>query len=254
MSAYSIHSTLQDAFLPEDVAEPQPQAQVHPKQQLLKVNASAAAASWDDFEEEEPVYDVEDIDDRVNQAQAQLKRLREEQEAVQILNAKKAEFQEGRAEMIEKLASSATEFEHESQALILRAEAMEEAAQSFRRHLGAIEQIRPEEWPRKDMHAGLDQALAVIKDASAEYETETKRIEALGGATSSSPRKKSGKVGEVVSSLFSSVEKQSFFYWFRSGFAFTLPVIVLGLIALILILTAIGGAPAPAPETTAASL
>ncbi|MFT5467678.1 MAG: hypothetical protein ACI8UO_002785 [Verrucomicrobiales bacterium] len=252
MSAYTIHSSLQDSFLPAE--EPYPVST--PK--VLKVNTGqSATANWDDFEDTEPAYDVEDIDDRVNEVQQQLKRLREEQEAVQLLNSKKAEFQEGRTDIVEKLTCASTEFEHEARALQLRADAMEEASQSFRRHLAAVERIRPEDWPRKDVHAGLDQALEVISEASIEFESETRRVEALGGSATANPtRKKSGKAG-VVGSILGSNSEQSFFYWMRSGFAFTLPVIVLGLIALILILAALGGSdPAAATaiqETTSTS-
>ena len=242
MSAYSIQSTLHDSFLPDE-------------DDRHVLNVSANAATYDDLPQD-PVYDVEDLDSQVNNAQEQLKRLRDEQEALQrkkaeleALNAKQSEFQEGRADVVTKLTNSTTEFEHEAHLLVRRAEAMQLAARSFRQHLDMIETIRPEGWAQEGMHHELDRALDVIGSAREDYDDEMRRIEALGGSAAiSSKSAKKGKFFKMGRRPAAASGDQSFFYWLRSGFAFNLPVIVLGAIALMLILAALGG-PTPAEPT-----
>ncbi|MEM7014718.1 MAG: hypothetical protein AAF585_24935 [Verrucomicrobiota bacterium] len=255
MSAYSIHSSLQDSFLPVNDEE-------------THVFNVTNTPTYDQFagHEEEPVYDVEDLDSQVNNAQEQLKRLRDEQEALQrkkdeleALNAKQSEFREGRADIVNKLTNAITEFDHEAHQLLRRAEAMQAASQGFQQHLQRIDTIRPEEWAKEGMHQELDHALEMIGDAEEDYQSEVSRIETLGGAVGAAAAKgakkffKFGRSAAAGSANLSAVAGQplSFFYWLRSGLAFTLPVIVVGLVGLILILTALAG-PAPAPVEPAA--
>lgn len=254
MSAYSINSSLQDSFLPVD-------------EETHVFNVTTQTPTYDQFDgyEEDPVYDVEDLDSQVNNAQEQLKRLRDEQEALQrkkeeleALNAKQSEFREGRADVVNKLTNAVSEFDHEAHQLLRRAEAMQAASQGFQQHLEQIDLIRPEEWAKEGMHQELDQALEMIGDAQSNYQSEVSRIEALGGVVGSAAKgaKKFFKFGRSAAAgaptaSAAAGQQMSFFYWLRSGFAFTLPVIVVGLVALILVLTALAG-PAPAPAEPAA--
>lgn len=238
-SAYT-HTTnsrdIFDSFLPED----EPPRPAH----RLKVHAGAATfGDFGDFDEE-PVYEQEDLSRQVLEAQERLRRLRDEQDELQrkkeeleALNAKQAEFHEGRREMIDKLSRSAVDFEKESQAAMRRAEALKLASKTFRQHMAMIECIRPEEWNPEGMHHELDRAIGIIGEASEDYDTEMLRIESLGGVAVPNGRKKS----KSSANMAGSGGEQTFLYWLRSGFAFTLPVVVLGLIALILVLTALGG-------------
>jgi hypothetical protein len=186
--------------------------------------------------DDDPVYDPEDLDRKVQDVQSELARRREELEELErhrqeleALNAKEHNFHEGRNEMEDKLSRSVTKMERLIREAQSRAEAMEYAVETFRQHLSIIRRLRPEEWDKDEMHEELNRALALIAGAESDYIREMRRLEGFEEeaekATKSARRSVSGN-------------PQGFLHWMTLGVAFTLPLIVAIAVAVVFILTA----------------
>ena len=200
--------------------------------------------------------DTDEFDEQVQQAQEQLLALRHQQ---QIIERQKAEIEElkikrqlflsGRTEIVEKLNRSIITLERKTYEAQKRVEKYLQTKDSFESHLEDIEDINPEEWSRSELRNQLSRSLGVIEDARADYQKSLTRIDKLQSdynptsevtrAEAESTNLIAAAVGATSNRSISASAKEmlttrDFGYWFRSGFAFTLPLIIFGVFALIL--------------------
>ena len=182
----------------------------------------------------------EDFEEKVQEAQEQLLKLRHEQEVLEKqktelenLSRQQEKFISGRTVLVEQLNRSISAFEREAFEAEKRVDLFLHAKDSFTRHLEVIESFKPEQWSREELRSELGRALSAIEDAETEYENSTSR---LSGFTQT-------KKGAALASSSSTTAHralaglpQDFVSSFLSGLAFTLPVMIFSLIALLLYL------------------
>jgi hypothetical protein len=96
---------------------------------------------------------------------------------------------------------------------------------SFSQHLRQLEDINARSWNPQDLPRELSKALSSVEDARAEYiKSQAKlSVDTSSEITSSS----------MMESDYPVEEERSFFYWLRTGFAFTLPLQVIAVISLL---------------------
>jgi chromosome segregation ATPase len=175
----------------------------------------------------------DELDNQVQRAQEQLLQLKRQQEAIEKqkreleeLSRKQDELEKGRAEMIEKLSRSIVVIERQTYDAEKRVEQLKSSALSFSQHLRALERIDPKAWPNEDLHKELSKSLSSVDDARVEYNKSISKINA-------------GAEDEVIDPPAANdyseylPEESGFAAWFKRGLAFTLPLILFGLIALI---------------------
>jgi hypothetical protein len=128
--------------------------------------------------------------------------------------------------MIEKLSRSLVVIERQTHDAEKRVEQLKNSSVSFAQHLSALERIDPKAWVNEDLHKELSKALSSVDDARAEYGKSITKINA-------------GSEDEVIDPHASNdyseylPEESNFAAWFKRGLAFTLPLMIFGLIALI---------------------
>jgi hypothetical protein len=175
----------------------------------------------------------DELDSQVQRAQEQLLQLKRQQEAIEKqkreleeLSRKQDELEKGRAEMIEKLSRSIVVIERQTYDAEKRVEQLKSSAVSFSQHLRTLERIDPKAWPNEDLHRELSKSLSSVDDARVEYNKSISKINA-------------GSEDEVIDPPAATdyseylPEESNFSGWFKRGLAFTLPLILFGLIALI---------------------
>jgi DNA repair exonuclease SbcCD ATPase subunit len=175
----------------------------------------------------------DELDSQVQRAQEQLLQLKRQQEAIEKqkreleeLSRKQDELEKGRTEMIEKLSRSLVVIERQTHDAEKRVEQLKNSSVSFAQHLSALERIDPKAWVNEDLHKELSKALSSVDDARAEYGKSITKINA-------------GSEDEVIDPHASNdyseylPEESNFAAWFKRGLAFTLPLMIFGLIALI---------------------
>lgn len=185
------------------------------------------------------------LDRQVRDAQLRLRSLREEQEELarkrdelQQLEAKQQRFHDGRRDALERLTLAIDEFEENSREAERTAKSLANAAETFRRHKRVLSAIRPEEWPSQNLQVELDRAIELIEEADEDYEVEMRRLEGCNLQFEPLTTHRAVSSGSIFDFFRSD---QPFFYWLKNGLAFSIPLLVLGLIILILCVTALGG-------------
>jgi DNA repair exonuclease SbcCD ATPase subunit len=167
----------------------------------------------------------------VQQVRAELESLKQKQEEIEREKARLEELkrrqdslEQGRSDMLDKLTRALVVVQRETEESQKRVEQMHSIYASFSQHLRQLEDINARSWNPQDLPRELSKALSSVEDARAEY---TKSQAKLSVDTSS----------EISSSMMEGdypvEEERSFFYWLRSGFAFTLPLQVIAVISLL---------------------
>ncbi len=173
-----------------------------------------------------------EFDEQLASAQSQLKELKKQEEEIEKQKAElehlrqmQNSFNRGKVEMTDNLQHAITLLERERLDAEQRILQYTRAKSVFTRTLEEITSLSPEESNHSDLHAQLEIAGNVIEDAREEYVRTLKHLDSLNSseelATNDSP-----------SNLKStSKSPTTFLYWFRSGFAFSLPLIVFATVA-----------------------
>jgi len=174
---------------------------------------------------------VEHLDDQVQKAQEQLIQLKRQQEQIEKqkreleeLSRRQEQFQQGKAEMIEHFTRALVVLERQIYDAQKRVEQLRSINESFIQHLAALESINPKAWENVDINKELNRALSTVDDARTEYT----RSRAVVSAETNE---------DVLAAPTSSAEgagyyeapERDFVYWLKSGVAFTLPLLVLGI-------------------------
>jgi len=180
----------------------------------------------------------DELDSQVQRAQEQLLQLKRQQEAIEKqkreleeLSRKQEELEQGRAEMIEKLSRSLVVIERHTYETEKRVEQLKSSSAAFTQHLHNLERISPKTWNNGDLHRELSKALSAVDDARAEYSKSMTKINAESEAEVLDP---------VSTTDFSDypADDGHFVTWFKRGLAFTLPLIIFGLIVIAILFVA----------------
>lgn len=191
-----------------------------------------------DLPEEEPLAG-EHLDNQVQKAQEQLLALKRQQELIEKqkreleeLSRRQEQLQVGKADMVEKYTRAVVVLERETYDAKKRVELLNSIHESFSSHLDALDSINPKAWEGLDINKELNKALSVVDDARAEYSASLPKI---------SSTKETDGTDHVAASIgyqteYAVTEQKDFMYWLKAGFAFTLPLLALGVFLIIVLL------------------
>ncbi len=183
---------------------------------------------------EEEGLSPEHLDSQVQKAQEQLLQLKRQQEQIEKqkreleeLSRRQEELERGRAEMTDKLTRSLVVVEREAYDTQKRLEQLRAMRESFGQHLQLIEAIDPKTWNPADLHKELSRALSTVDDARAEYAQQRSRLQAANEKTGNAD------LPEAASDVADLIHGgRTFGQWLQIGLAFSLPLIIFGIIAL----------------------
>lgn len=174
---------------------------------------------------------TEQLDAQVQRAQEQLLSLKRQQDLIEKqkreleeLSRRQEQLSVGKTEVIEKLTRAAVVLERELYEAQKRVELLREIQDSFTQHYNILESINPRGWEGADLSRELSKALSAVDDARAEFSKSLPKIQV------DSPSSVYPGDEETADASGGS---HDFVYWFKSGLAFTLPLILLGIIALV---------------------
>lgn len=186
---------------------------------------------------EEESLSSEHLDSQVQKAQEQLLQLKRQQDQIEKqkreleeLSRKQEELERGRAEISDKLTRSLVVLEREAYDAQKRLEQLRAMRESFGQHLELIEAIDPKTWNPADLHKELSRALSAVESARVEFSQQRSRLQATGDTEGGEA------LPEIASDFSGGGGRPSLWQWMKIGFAFSLPLIVFGFIALFLFL------------------
>ncbi|XHR28197.1 MAG: hypothetical protein ACFUZC_20000 [Chthoniobacteraceae bacterium] len=175
---------------------------------------------------------TEQLDAQVQRAQEQLLSLKRQQDLIEKqkreleeLSRRQEQLHQGKTEMIEKLTRAAVVLERELYDAQKRVEQLREIQTAFSQHYNILESINPKAWGEGggDLTRELSKALSAVDDAKAEFSKSLPKIQPESPAEAYTGEEEALDGGD----------SHDFLYWLKAGFAFTLPIFILGIIALI---------------------
>ncbi|HEX4085011.1 MAG TPA: hypothetical protein VHY22_08880 [Chthoniobacteraceae bacterium] len=182
---------------------------------------------------------VEHLDEQVQKAQEQLLQLKRQQELIEKqkreleeLSRRQEQFTQGKTEMIEHFTRALVVLERQIYDAQKRTEQLRSINEGFIQHLATLESINPKAWENSDINKELNRALSAVDDARTEYT----RSRAVVSAETNEDVLAATTSGAESAGYYDS--PRDFMYWLKSGAAFTLPLLVLG-VALIVTLCAL---------------
>jgi uncharacterized protein YnzC (UPF0291/DUF896 family) len=155
--------------------------------------------------------------ERQNQIEKEKLRLEE-------LTRKQEELEHGRNEMADKLSRAIIVVQRETEEAQRRLEQLNSIQESFSEHLHNLDEIDPKAWNGRDLPKELTRALGTVDDARSAYARSHAKI-----APSSDIEP---AILDEEGDFFHESGDVGFVYWLRNGLAFTLPLLILGTIAL----------------------
>jgi len=187
----------------------------------MEIPSSGHAGRTEDYDRK--LRDTQDELERIQQQREELERKKVELEE---LSSRKRAFISQQAEFTEKLTSALTLIDRELFEMRNEADDLEQCRACFAGHLDKIQKLNPENWTRENTHEKLERADISIELAADEYDQaaahfEGTRSAAIFGRTSKRARTNTRPTGtgEFMQNL-------------RNGFAFNLPIVGLGSLAL----------------------
>ena len=195
-----------------------------------------------DLPEGDPLS-TEHLDEKVQQAEQQEQVLKRQLETIEKQKREFAELSRrqealitGRNDLAEKLTRALVVIEREAMEASKRLEMLQTMDTSFHQHLDTLEAINPKLWDEADISKELTRAMASVDDARGEYSRSFPRVGAMPEQTSGTSASDPGLTADYAGG-----DAKDFIGWLKIGFAFSLPLIVLGLIALVVIASRLSG-------------
>lgn len=173
-----------------------------------------------------------EFDEQLASAQHQLKELKKQEEEIEKQKAElehlrqmQSSFNRGKVEMTDNLQHAITLLERERLDAEQRILQYTRAQSIFNRRLEEVSLLDPDDSDRTELHSQLEVASNVIDDAREEYVRTLKHLDSLNSSDELSDNDHSSNLNVASKS------QTNFLYWFRSGFAFSLPLIVFAIFA-----------------------
>ncbi len=196
----------------------------HIKIRSTQMEMASAGSSNRDEDYDRKLKDAQDELDRIQLQREELERKKSELEE---LTGRKRAFLSQQAELSEKLTSSLTLIDRELYEIRKESEDLEQCRVCFAAHLDKIQKFSPENWSREQLSEKLEKASMAIDIAADEYDQAAAHfVNGRSGAIFGRPSKRSRSANSrnAASSEFS--------VNLRNGFAFNLPILILGGLAL----------------------
>jgi len=182
---------------------------------------------------------LQEIAERQRQAQEQLMLIERERQALEAkrqaleeLHRKQQELENGRKDLRMKLRRALALLQREEEALKLDAEQIAKTRIVFEDTLHSVQEIDPESWDAEEYEDRLTEALSLLDHARITYNENRTKVSILQDEENSHLQTNDpGLPGETFDH-----KAGSFFYWLKQGFAYNMPLVIIGIVIIILML------------------
>ena len=200
----------------------------HIKIRSTQMEMSAGGGAHRDEDYDRKLKDAQEELDRIQLQREELERKKSELEE---LTVRKRTFLSQQVELTEKLTSALTLIDRGLFEIRQEADDLEQCRVCFAAHLDKIQKINPENWSRDNLSEKLEKSSMTIDIATDEYDQAAAHFE---GTRSGAIFGRASKRGRTAARHGAGSE---FMANLRNGFAFNLPVVLLGVVALAVYLT-----------------
>jgi vacuolar-type H+-ATPase subunit I/STV1 len=199
----------------------------HIKIRSTQMEMSSAGSASKDEDYDRKLKDAQEELDRIQLQREELERKKSELEE---LTVRKRNFLSQQVEFSEKLTTALTQIDRGLFEMRQETEDLEQCRVCFAAHLDKIQKINPENWSRENQVEKLEKAVMAIDIAADEYDQAAAHFD---GSRSGSIFGRTSKRGRAASRNSTPSE---FTTNLKNGFAFNLPIVLLGGTALVVYL------------------
>jgi chromosome segregation ATPase len=197
----------------------------HIKIRSTQMEMASAGGSNRDEDYDRKLKDAQDELDRIQLQREELERKKSELEE---LTGRKRAFLSQQVELTEKLTASLTLIDRELYEMRKESEDLEQCRVCFAAHLDKIQKFSPESWARDQLSEKLEKASMAIDIAADEYDQAAAHfVNGRSGAIFGRPSKRNRRANNR------GADSSEFGVNLRNGFAFNLPILILGGLALV---------------------
>ncbi len=185
---------------------------------------------------DEPAARIEQARQQMLELRRQLEELDRERQELEELRRREEEFENGKTEMLEELSRTITMIEQEEFELNKRSTLLSNFREVYQGYVHQLQDIRESEWAGGELKSQLAKAFSVVEAARAELNKGRAHLSFLGEGPlqlASGPPPATVVQSSAVATSGSAFSFESEFY---RGLARSLPLILFGAVALILIL------------------
>lgn len=165
--------------------------------------------------------------DELDRLQQESEELRRKKQELEELTARKRAFVSQQVELTERLSAAITLIDRGLFEIRNEVNDLEQCRVCFASHLEKIEKINPESWTRENLAEKLERASMIVELAADEYDQAAAHFEGSRSGSIFGRASKSGRTGRTTGS------KGEFAAHLRNGFAFNLPIVVLGVVGMV---------------------
>ena len=191
----------------------------------LEMSSGGSVSREDDYD-----HKLRAAQEELDRIQAQREDLERKKSELEELTTRKRHFLTQQVELSEKLTTALTLIDRGLYEMRQETEDLEQCRTCFAAHLDKLQKINPENWSREALAEKLEKSSMVVDIAADEYDQAAAHFQnGHSGAIFGRPSKRSRTGTRNASSTEFSTN-------LRNGFAFNLPVVILGSIALLVYL------------------
>lgn len=191
----------------------------------MEMPASGSAGRSEDYDRK--LRDTQEELERIQQQREELERKKIELEE---LNSRKRAFISQQVELAERLTSALTLIDRSLFEMRNESDDLEQCRVCFAGHLDKIQKLDPENWTRENTRDKLDRATISLDLAADEYDQAAAHFEgSRSGAIF-------GRAAKRSRSTARGAHSGEFMTNLRNGFAFNLPILTFGALALVVYL------------------
>lgn len=191
--------------------------------QLEMPQSSASARNTDEYDRK-----LQDAQQEIERIERERQQLEQQKQEIEHLNARKRAFVSQQVELTERLTSALTLIDRELLEIRSEVEDLEQCRSCFASHLSKLEKINPDSWSRENIVERLDRSTVSLDLAIDEYDQAAAHFEGTrSGAIFGRAGKRKHSTGRSGGEFMANVS---------AGFAYNLPVLLLGSLALIIYL------------------
>jgi len=172
---------------------------------------------------------ADDYEGKLQAAQVQLEKLQQQREElerkkleIEELDARKRATLSNQTELGEKLSTALTLIDRELFGMRQELQDLEECRVCFAGHIDKIGKMNPDSWNRDNLRPNLDRASVILENAEDEYNQAVIHFDGMRSGAIFGRSRKSRRGGDA-----------SFRTNLFNGFAFNLPLVILGAAALL---------------------
>lgn len=192
----------------------------------MEMQSAGGSARDEDYDRK-----LKDAQEELDRIQLQREELERKKSELEELTGRKRAFLSQQVELTEKLTSALTLIDRELFEMRQESDDLEQCRVCFAAHLDKIQKFNPEGWTREQLPEKLEKASMAIDMAADEYDQAAAHfVNGRSGGIFGRPSKR----GRTAARQSGSSE---FMVNLRNGFAFNLPIVVLGGLALLIYLT-----------------